>query len=368
MSDNLKRYCAIHTALKQLCPKAPTGNHARHLQTLAHLVSGIVGSKKSNLPAVASKVPSNSTRESRIKRYSRWLMNERISKEMYFLPYVQVLLASLPPGPLVLVIDGSPIGRDCQALVISVLYKKRALPLAWSVVRGKKGHLSEQMHEHLVRQVAAFLPPERPVLFLGDGEFNGTDLLALVQRLGWSFVCRISKNTLLCEQGEVFSLSELPIEPGDTVEMADVLFTGQGFGPVLVIAAWNPRYDRPLYLVSNLDLMEEAYFFYRRRFCIETFFSDQKSRGFYVCHSHLSDPMRLQRLLLATCLAYLWMICLGARVLQRGWLPQVHRGHRCDLSLFQIGLLWIEHCLNQDWPIPVTLQVLAQNRCRKSVR
>ncbi len=158
MSDNLERDCAIHTALKQLCPKEPKGNHARHLQTLAHLVSGIVGSKRSSLPAIASKVPSNSTRESRIKRYSRWLMNEHISTEMYFLPYLQVLLASLPPGPLVLVIDGSPIGRTCQALVISVLYKKRALPLAWSVVRGKKGHLSEQMHEHLVRQVAAFVP------------------------------------------------------------------------------------------------------------------------------------------------------------------------------------------------------------------
>ncbi len=75
--------------------------------------------------------------------------------------------------------------------------------------------------------------------------------------------------------------------------MADVLFTGQGFGPVLVIALWNPRYDSPLYLVSNLELLEEACFFYRKRFSIETFFSDQKSRGFYVCHSHLSAPTAL---------------------------------------------------------------------------
>ncbi len=132
MSDNLRRYCAIHTRLSNnSVPKEPKGNHARHLQTLAHLVSGIVGSKRSSLPAIASKVPSNSTRESRIKRYSRWLMNEHISTEMYFLPYLQVLLASLPPGPLVLVIDGSPIGRTCQASGHQcVLYKKRALPLA----------------------------------------------------------------------------------------------------------------------------------------------------------------------------------------------------------------------------------------------
>ena len=48
-------------------------------------------------------------------------------------------------------------------------------------------------------------------------------------------------------------------------------------------------------------------------FGIETFFSDQKSRGFYLCHSHLSDPARLCRLLIATCLAYYWLVC-AARV------------------------------------------------------
>lgn len=34
MSDNLRRYCAIHSHLKQLYPKEPTGNLARHLKTL----------------------------------------------------------------------------------------------------------------------------------------------------------------------------------------------------------------------------------------------------------------------------------------------------------------------------------------------
>ncbi len=182
------------------CPKEPKGNHARHLQTLAHLVSGIVGSKRSSLPAIASKVPSNSTRESRIKRYSRWLMNEHISTEMYFLPYLQVLLASLPPGPLVLVIDGSPIGRTCQALVISVLYKKRALPLAWSVVRGKKGHLSEQMHEHLEWPLLCIHQVARPQ---APGYLSGRRRVQWHRSAGIG-ACRISKNTLVCEQGEVF--------------------------------------------------------------------------------------------------------------------------------------------------------------------
>jgi len=57
MSDNLRRHRAIKQALKQLYPKEPQGNLARHLNTLAGLISGIVGSKSTNLPHVASKVP-----------------------------------------------------------------------------------------------------------------------------------------------------------------------------------------------------------------------------------------------------------------------------------------------------------------------
>src|SRR5581483_4687445 len=50
---------------------------------------------------------------------------------------------------------------------------------------------------------------------------------------------------------------------------------------------------------------------------------------FHLAHSHLSDPRRLERLLIATCLAYLWIVCLGAMVVLRGWLPQIHRRDRC---------------------------------------
>jgi len=57
MSDNLTRYFAIQKALKSLRPTEPTGNAARHLNTLAMFIAGIIGSQKCHLPAVAKKVP-----------------------------------------------------------------------------------------------------------------------------------------------------------------------------------------------------------------------------------------------------------------------------------------------------------------------
>ena len=95
MSDNRRRFVAIHSALKKLSPEEPRGNFARHLTTLAMLISGIVGSKRVHLPAIACKVPTQTKVESQVKRFSRWVSNERIDFECYYFPYARQLLANL---------------------------------------------------------------------------------------------------------------------------------------------------------------------------------------------------------------------------------------------------------------------------------
>ena len=121
MSDNLRRYRAICQALTQAYPTPPTGHFARHLHTLAALISGIVAGKSTQLPHIATKVPNGRKPESRVKRFARWLDNERILEEMYFLPYAESLLAHLALETLVVVMDGSIVGRGCMALMLHVV-------------------------------------------------------------------------------------------------------------------------------------------------------------------------------------------------------------------------------------------------------
>lgn len=106
-----------------------------------------------------------------------------------------------------------------------------------------------------------------------------------------------------------------------------------------------------------MELAEEACHWYRKRFRIETFFSDQKSRGFHLHKSHLSEPERLTRLMIAACLAYIWIIYLGVLALRDEWRKFVHRTDRCDLSLFQLGLRLLEHLLNEGKCISVCFQL-----------
>lgn len=363
MGDNLRRYRAIKKALKQLYPKTVKGNQARHLNTLAALISGIVGSRRVSLPEIASKVPDGTRRESRVKRFARWVQNERIEAEVYFLPFAQELLLGLAERTLVLAIDGSEVGRGCMTLMVSVLYQKRALPVAWIVVQGNKGHLPEDTHRLLVEQVKTVIPDEADVIFLGDGEFDGVSFQAAIAACGWSYVCRTAKNIQLGEEEVWFTFEDVGVTPGDCVGIPDVQFTQHAYGPVLAIAWWDSAYEAPIYLVTNLELTEEACHWYRKRFRIETFFSDQKTRGFHLNKSHLADPQRLARLMLAACLAYIWLIFLGVLAKRDGWIAIIHRTDRCDLSLFQLGLALLDHFLNEGLPIPVAFQVPILEAC-----
>ena len=353
MSDNRRRFVAIHNAIKKLYPGQPRGNLARHLMTLAMLISGIVASKRTHLPAIASKIPTMTKVESRVKRFSRWINNERIDFECYYLPYAQQLLANLAHQTLVLVMDGSPVGRGCRTLMLSVVYKKRALPLTWLVAEGNKGHFSEENHITLIEQVKEIVPEGTDVMFLGDGEFDGIQLQAKMDGYGWKYVCRTAKDTILIQGDKTETFEELQVWPGGSITLPEATITLKQYGPVQAIAWWDEEYEEPIYLVSNLSISEDPCDWYGMRFFIETLFSDQKSRGFHLHKSHLSDPERLAQLMMAACLAYIWIIYLGVMAMQEGYYKIIHRTDRCDLSLFQMGLRLLDYFLNQEMEIPV---------------
>jgi Transposase DDE domain len=359
MSDHLRRYRAIRAALLQGYPGQPTGTIARHLTTLAALISGMVGSKSTQLPHIATKVPDGTKPESRVKRFSRWCANAHILEEMYFLPYADVLLRHRALQTVVLVLDGSGVGRGCSALMLHVIYKSRALPLAWRVRQAPKGHFPEDLHIAVVALIREMIPEGATVVFLGDGECDGTALQATLHEAGWSYVCRTARSTTAPWDGTPFRLDTLGVclKPGRLIALKNVHVTREAYGPIMVLWCWAKGYQEPLYLVSNMATAEEACRLYEKRFRVETFFADQKSRRFHIHKSHMSDVQRLSRLLIAACLAYIWIIYLGSVCEKEQWRPIVHRRKRWDLSLFQLGIRLLAHLFNTEMPLLVQFHI-----------
>jgi hypothetical protein len=359
MSANLRRYHALHHALGHASPAPPPGHLARHLSPLAALISGIVGSKSTPLPTSAAQVSNGTTPASRVKRLARWVDNAHSLEEVSFLPYADLWRRHFALQPLGLVMEGSVAGRGCMALLLHVVSKGRARPLAGRVRQGPQGHCPDDLPSALGELVSGLLPEGAPGVLRGDGACDGPRRPHTVQAAGGSSVCRTGGHRTAWWDGEPFRLDPVGAcrPPGTLVALSAVWLTRAHYGPLRRIGGWAKGWKEPLDWLSNMAAAEEACRLYAKRCRREPFFSEQKRRGFHLHTAPLSDPQRLSGLLIAACLAYIWMVYLGSVCRKEGWGRIIHRRHRCDLSLFQLGMRLLEHFLNEDLPIPVAFHI-----------
>jgi len=178
------------------------------------------------------------------------------------------------------------------------------------VRQAPKGHCPEDLPIALVTLISGLIPAGAQVVWRGDGACDGTRLQHTLQHAGWSYACRTATSTVATWAGETFRLDARGscLKPGRLIAGQEVHYTREAYGAIMVLCCWAKGYQEPLYLVSNMATAEEACRLYEKRFRIETFFSDQKSRGCHIHTSHLSDVQRLSRLLIAACLAYIWVV------------------------------------------------------------
>lgn len=344
MTDRYKVYTKVMKTLKQMVKL----HHPGHVVTLAMMITGIVMSKKAQLSEMSSEIPGKATDKSREMRLRRWVKHERLEAEMIYLPFAQQILEALSQTELVLVMDGSQAGRGCMVLMVGVLYKKRALPIGWLVYRGKKGHTTAKRHIEALEKVQTLIPEGAKVILLGDAEYDTSDMQVwLVENTCWDYVLRTSPQIYVTtEQGEQ-AIREIELQCNQVRNVSGVGFTQKQVVVVNLVVWWGQEYEHPIYLISNLQEKYSICQYYRKRYRIETFFSDQKSRGFHLHKSHLSDPARLGRLLVAACLAYIWMIMQGLHVLTENKTALIDRTDRTDKSIFRLGLDWLRYCLKE---------------------
>jgi hypothetical protein len=88
---------------------------------------------------------------------------------------------------------------------------------------------------------------------------------------------------------------------------------------------------------------------------IEEMFGDLKKHGFDLECTLLRHFERLSRLTLAVALLYVWLISIGTRTIRDGLRSLVDRKDRRDLSIFQIGLRFIERCCINALAFRITL-------------
>ncbi len=352
MAGKMKVYTQVLKTLKKMMPTTKQC----FVVTLAMMISGIVTSKKAQLSVMSGEIASQAKPKSIEKRMRRFVKNENVDEKVMYMPFAEMILQQLAQQTLYIAIDGSTVGRGCMTIMVGVVYRQRLLPLAWITYRGKKGHTTAARHIELLELLQERIPTGSEVVLLGDAEYDTVEMLTWVkQETTWHFVIRSAPQISITQAGTTQKLRDLSPEQGSTISLANSYFTAQELGPVTAIAWWGEAYEKPIYLITNHVDPQRACRDYRKRFKIETMFSDKKSRGFHIHKSHLSEPKRVASLLMASCLAYLWMIYLGITVMadehKRGL---IDRTDRVDKSLFRLGKDWLTYSLVRGLPFEVS--------------
>jgi hypothetical protein len=95
--------------------------------------------------------------------------------------------------------------------------------------------------------------------------------------------------------------------------------------------------------------------YYLKRMHVEESFRDDKSGGFDLHNSHLTDPKRLDTLLLALAVAVLWVYELGEQVLHQERRKEIDPAYQRQLSVFQIGWRHLRRLISCSVPPVCTL-------------
>ena len=347
-----------HTWMRQICELRPRERVTR-LRNFVWLIVGIYQSRSVHLSKVAGKIPGLANLVSLTRRLSRFLDNPAIHVREWYEPIARQWLQAQWRclKEIRFIVDGTKVGFGHQLLMVSLAYRRRAIPIAWTWVRQVRGHSSALKQLALLNYVRSLFPSGVPVFLVGDCEFGSVEVLKWLDQWHWFYVLRQKSDSgiWLRHSTEWKPFDSFVQKAGQSLWLGNGYLTASHIYPTSLLVHWQSGEKEPWCLATNLPDRDLTLQYYRRRMWIEEMFGDLKKHGFDLESTMLHTFLRLSRLTLAVACLYVWLISFGARTIHRGWRSLVDRSDRRDLSIFQIGFRFLQRSLTNAFPFSVPL-------------
>ena len=347
-----------HTWIQQIRELHPQ-LRVTQVQNFAWLMLGIYQSRSVHLSRIAGKIPGQAKLLSITRRLSRFLDNPALRVRQWYKPvaleWLQAQLANV--GEVRLIVDGTKVGFAHQLLMVSLAYRKRAIPIAWTWVKHVRGHSSGSKQLALLSYIRQLIPEGSRVILVGDTEFGSVKVLKELDDWGWFYVLRQKTDSLVLAKGEDpwKAFGDFVEKAGQRIWLEEACYTQSKKYTVNLLAYWKVGEKEPWCLATNLPDSKSVLSYYKRRVWIEEMFGDMKKHGFDLESSMLRSFLRLSRLTLAVAFLYLWLIATGTYAVHAGIRHLVDVKSRRDLSLFQIGMRLIERAVTNAYLIRFSL-------------
>jgi hypothetical protein len=333
------------------------GQHAnwldlRHCKTLAWMMVGLIGSKTVSLGSWAPFVVTQARyAQSIVRRFSRWLDNNRIKPEPLYGPLIEKAVVGWVGKRMYVALDTSMLWNTYCLIRLSVIYRGRAVPLVWRVIEHGSAAVSFATYQDLLDEAKSRLPFACKVIFLADRGFADTQLMEHLRQTGWHFRIRIKCNFWIypCYQ-KPFQVGTIDLKPGHMTFWQEVSITDKRFGPVHLAVA-RPVGDDDWYVMSDEPAELKTLQEYGLRFDIEENFLDDKSNGFQLESSLIRSAQALERLCFVLAMTTLYLVALGTSVVKQGKRRLVDPHWFRGSSYLKIGWKWVTYALIRGYEL-----------------
>lgn len=254
---------------------------------------------------------------------------------------------------LALAVDATHHRQDLVILVVSVLYRGTAIPVAWHVQHGLARRSWVAVLVRLLAQLQPVIPAELPVLVLADRGLWSPRLWCAIQACGAHPLLRLqSRVTFQPDGGRRVPLRSLVPGPGSAwIGPGRPFKDRQVPGHCTALVVWGEAQEGPWLLLTDLAPDAVGPGWYGLRSWIEVGFRSLKSMGWHWDRSRRTDPERVARHWLVLAVATLWTVGVGTWAEEAAWVDQpawqVRRpqprpaDYRRQTSIFRQGCAWI---------------------------
>ena len=297
-----------------------------------------------------------------IQRIRRFLSNPRISPSLTIRPLIYLMRPLLEKLPeIILIVDRTNWEKRRQhinILSVAVSYKGRALPLYWMVF-GKEGNSSLEQWKQVLFPVIIVLQQmswlsDKPIHIhvVADREFASPKLAEWLRNVfDVAVTLRIKASMYLTGEDtpeiKVASLIR-SMTKGSRHILYNQLLTRDSSFKMNVLLTWNKKYDEPLVVATTEGNPIHADAIYKQRFNIEHMHKDWKSNAFDLEKTRVTDPKRIETLLIPIAFAYILCVLEGEQKEQNGEVRTPPKGKTRMVGLFLSGLRTISRYIKRE--------------------
>lgn len=306
-----------------------------------------------------------------------------------FEPLLRWVMSWWQGSTLALGLDATLLRDQLVALVVSVLYRGNAIPVAWAILPANRQGAWMPHILRLLRRLRPAIPPDVEVLLLADRGLWSPRLWRRIRRLHWHPLLRVQGTSTFTPDGQTRQpVLELVPGPGFAWVGAGTAFRHHPVRGTLLVV-WEEGQQSPWVLLTDLPPARIGIVWYGLRVWIELGFRALKGVGWQWQRTRRTAPHRVARHWLVLAVAMLWVMAYGTRVEDAEELgkPPAHlltpppatraRGKTASsrlVSVFLTGWSWMQMTmfhgylwtrlwlLPEPWPSPPTsLTVMFHN-------